>query len=138
MSIDRLDHVSIRTADLDATRLFYTDVLGFEVGPRPEFPFPGVWLYNNGSAVVHVIGIDRDDPSGLLDYLGERGAEGLKGSGTVDHVAFTGRDLPALRTRFQAAGIPFRERVVPNMKLGQLFVEDPNGVVIELNFPGEA
>lgn len=137
MSIDRLDHVSIRTADLDATRQFYTEVMGFEVGPRPEFPFPGVWLYHNGSAVVHVIGIDRNDPSALLDYLGERGAAEQRGTGTIDHVAFVGQDMPALRARFQAAGISFRERTVPNMKLGQLFIEDPNGVVIELNFPLE-
>ena len=31
--------------------------------------------------------------------------------------------------------IPFRERSVPLIKLHQLFVDDPNGVVIELNYP---
>ena len=135
MSIDRLDHVSIRTADLKSTRRFYTEVLGFEVGPRPDFPFPGVWLYRNGSAVVHVIGIDPNDTAGLHAYLGDKGADGQKGSGTIDHVAFVGHDLPAIRARFTAAGVPFRERKVPNMDLVQLFIDDPNGITIELNFP---
>ena len=135
MAIDRIDHVSIRTTDLAATRRFYTEVLGFEVGPRPDFPFPGVWLYRNGAAVVHVIGIDPNDPSGFQGYMGDRGSLGLSGSGAVDHVAFVGHDLPGMRDRITAAGVPFRERKVPDMPLIQLFVEDPSGITVELNFP---
>ena len=45
MAVERLDHYTIRTADLDATRCFYTEVLGLSVGPRPAFTFPGLWLY---------------------------------------------------------------------------------------------
>ncbi|MDE2629012.1 MAG: VOC family protein, partial [Burkholderiales bacterium] len=64
-----LNHYSIRTADLDAVRHFYADVLGLSVGPRPDFPFPGLWMYRGdhadpANAVVHVIGIDRADPQG--------------------------------------------------------------------------
>jgi catechol 2,3-dioxygenase-like lactoylglutathione lyase family enzyme len=133
MSIDLLDHVSIRTADVAATRRFYTDILGFEDGARPPFPFPGAWLYQSGRPVIHVIGIDPDKPAGLTDYLGERESKG--GTGSIDHIAFTARDVAAMRTHFQARDIPFRERTVPALNLAQLFVEDPNGVVIELNFP---
>ena len=135
MPIEKLDHYSIRTADLDATRQFYTNVLGFEVGPRPNFPFPGVWLYQGGTAVVHVIGIDPEDSTGLQDYLGDREMGG-SGSGNIDHVAFVGSDIDGMRSRITEAGLPFRERQVPAMTLKQLFVEDPSGVTIELNFPG--
>lgn len=135
MPIDRLDHYSIRTKDLESTRHFYAEVLGLEVGPRPDFAFPGVWLYRNGVAVVHVVGIDPNDPSGLHEYLGDKGLDGETGTGTIDHVAFVGSDLDEVRARFQAAQVPFRERVVPSLNLSQLFVEDPNGVTIELNFP---
>ena len=62
MPITRLDHYSIRTTKLEETRRFYAEVMGFEVGPRPEFKFPGVWLYQGGVAVVHVVGIDPNDP----------------------------------------------------------------------------
>lgn len=134
MAIERLDHYSIRTTDVETTRKFYTEVLGLEVGPRPNFPFPGVWLYQGGIAVVHVVGIDPNATGGLQDYLGDRGAGG-DGTGSIDHVAFLGRDFEAMRARFQGAAVPFRERKVPNMDLMQIFVDDPNGVTIELNFP---
>jgi catechol 2,3-dioxygenase-like lactoylglutathione lyase family enzyme len=133
--ISRLDHYSIRTTQLDATERFYTDVLGFAVGPRPDFPFPGVWLYQGGIAVVHVVGIDPNDPSGLGDYLGDKAGDAA-GTGTIDHVAFVGSDVAAMRERFRDKGVPFRDRVVPSMNLEQVFLEDPNGVTIELNFPG--
>lgn len=137
MAITRLDHYSIRTTDLAATERFYTDVLGLEVGPRPTFPFPGVWLYQSGVAVVHVVGIDPNDSSGLKDYLGDKAADAT-GTGTIDHVAFIGNDVEAMRAKFRAAGVTFRDRTVPALKLEQVFLEDPNGVTIELNFPGEA
>jgi catechol 2,3-dioxygenase-like lactoylglutathione lyase family enzyme len=41
MIVGRLSHYSIRTADLEMSRAFYTDVLGLRVGTRPAFEFPG-------------------------------------------------------------------------------------------------
>ena len=137
MPITRLDHYSIRTTSLAPTERFYVDVLGLEVGPRPTFPFPGVWLYQGGVAVVHVVGVDPNDPSGLKDYLGDKAGDAA-GTGTIDHVAFVGHDVEAMRARFRAAGVPYRDRTVPAMNLEQVFLEDPNGVTIELNFPGAA
>jgi catechol 2,3-dioxygenase-like lactoylglutathione lyase family enzyme len=134
MPINTLDHYSIRTADLAATRNFYVDVMGFEVGPRPDFPFPGVWLYQGGIAVVHVIGINPADSAGLQDYLGDRSATQGGGSGMIDHVAFAATDIDAIRTRITASGLVFRERQVPAMRLRQIFVNDPSGITIELNF----
>lgn len=136
MGIERLDHYSIRTTDLEATRRFYTEVMEFEVGPRPNFPFPGVWLYRGGTAVVHVIGIDPNDPSGLHAYLGDKDAgAATAGTGTIDHIAFVGRDANGLKAKLRTAEVPFRERMVPSLNLEQVFLEDPNGVTIELNFP---
>ena len=137
MPITRLDHYSIRTTDLPATERFYTDVLGLAVGPRPTFPFPGVWLYQNDVAVVHVVGIDPNDSSGLKDYLGDKGGDAT-GTGTIDHVAFIGNDVEAMRAKFRQAGVTYRDRTVPALNLEQVFLEDPNGVTIELNFPGAA
>lgn len=134
MAIERLDHYSIRTADVESTRQFYTEVLGFEVGPRPNFPFPGVWLYQGGIAVVHVVGIDKNDAAGLQDYLGDKAGDDT-GTGTIDHIAFLGRDIDGMRAHFEQVEVPFRERTVPNMHLKQIFLEDPNGVTIELNYP---
>jgi catechol 2,3-dioxygenase-like lactoylglutathione lyase family enzyme len=135
-----LNHFSIRTTDLAATRRFYEQVLGLTVGPRPDFPFPGLWMYRGdhgdyANAVVHIIGMDPNDPEGLKKYLGDRDPSALRGSGAVDHVAFFATGLGAMLGHLRALGIAARERSVPGLGLHQLFLDDPNGVVIELNYP---
>ena len=96
MALSSLDHCAIRTAKLAETRAFYVDVLGLRDGDRPDFPFPGNWLYVEGVAVVHLVGIDPDDPSGLEDYLGPIALDELQGSGAVDHIAFRAGDATGL------------------------------------------
>lgn len=133
-----LNHFSVRTTDLERSRAFYEGVLGLSVGPRPAFDFPGLWLYRGehgdvANAVVHLIGIG--DPDHLAAYLGERQSEALKGSGAVDHIAFFADGLSAMLDHLQRLGVPCRERTVPSIGLHQVFLDDPDGVVIELNYP---
>jgi len=141
MRVQRLDHYSIRTTDLDKTIRFYTEVIGFVSGPRPPFKFPGCWLYNGAdtfgisNGVVHVIGIDPNDPQGLIEYLGDKDPAALEGGGAVDHIAFYCTDLAGLYERARKAEVPFRERTVPSLDIHQVFFEDPSGVTLELNFP---
>jgi catechol 2,3-dioxygenase-like lactoylglutathione lyase family enzyme len=135
-----LNHFSIRTLDLAATRTFYERVLGLTVGPRPNFPFPGLWMYRGdhgdiANAVVHIIGMDPNDPEGLKNYLGDRSPDTLRGTGAVDHVAFFATGLADMQAHLRRLGVAARERTVPNIRLHQLFLDDPNGVVIELNYP---
>ena len=135
-----INHFSIRTTDLEASRRFYADVLGLTVGPRPAFPFPGLWMYRGdhgdvANAVVHIIGTDRTEEAGLDDYLGERDETKLRGTGSIDHVAFFADGLSTMLAHLQASGVEFRQRTVPSIGLHQLFLDDPNGCMIELNFP---
>ena len=140
MPFNKLSHYSIRTADLDASRRFYTEVLGFTVGPRPPFNFPGLWLYSGShdsydNAVVHIIGIDPKDPQGLKDYLGDRDEASLTGTtGAFDHIAFSMSGLAGMIEHLKQKKVPYREREVPNLNLHQVFLDDPSGVVIELNY----
>src|SRR5271163_3266299 len=55
MPIDRMDHFTILTTNTEETVAFYYDVLGLTPGPRPDFSFPGAWLYNGGKPVLHVV-----------------------------------------------------------------------------------
>lgn len=140
MPIGKLDHYSIRTLDVEASRRFYTDVMGFEAGFRPPFNFPGLWLYNGAPypascGVVHIVGVDLNDPQGLKDYLGDRELGSLNGTGTVDHMAFAATGLADMRARLKRHGIAYRERTIPSLGLHQLFLEDPSSVTIELNYP---
>lgn len=134
-----LNHYSIRTTDIDACRDFYSQVLGLTVGPRPAFPFPGAWMYRGdhgdyANAVVHIIGIDRQKTDGLQGYLGAREETGLQGSGAVDHIAFNADGLASMLAHLNACAVSFRERSVPGIGLHQLFLHDPLGIMVELNY----
>jgi hypothetical protein len=87
------------------------------------------------NAVVHIIGMDRNDPEGLKNYLGDRDVSTLHGTGAVDHVAFYATGLPKMLAHLRELGVAARERTVPDLGLHQVFLDDPNGVVIELNYP---
>ena len=138
MLINSLAHCAIRTTKLQETRDFFVDILGLEDGERPDFPFPGAWLYTDSTAVIHLIGVDPDDPSGLQRYVGgEISTEALQGSGAFDHMPFRANDPSVLTDRLKQTDYEYRERQGPNMNLFQIFVEDPNGITIELNYWGE-
>lgn len=134
MAISKLAHYSIRTLDLDASRRFYTQVLGFHEGPRPPLKFPGAWLYlkeGDADGVVHIIGID---PAGeTLKYLGERAAS-TEGAGNLDHIAFEATGLAEMRARLDERQLRYTERTLPDLELHQLFLQDPSGITLELNF----
>ncbi|MDA1089684.1 MAG: VOC family protein [Proteobacteria bacterium] len=137
MPLTEFHHCSIRTAKLKETRDFFVDILGMDDGDRPPFDFPGHWLYVGENPVVHLIGIDPDDPEGLVDYLGDQDVGSLGGSGAVDHIAFNSTDPAALIALLKENNVPFRQRKVPDMDLFQIFLEDPNGVTLEINYFGE-
>ncbi|CAN7780622.1 VOC family protein [Paraburkholderia hospita] len=140
MHISKLAHYSIRTTDLEKSCRFYEQILGFRRGYRPPFNFPGAWLYKGGDeadfGTVHIIGVDPDNPDGLAAYLGDKALPAM-GTGTVDHIAFLATGVEAMWQTLRAAGIEYRDRTVPSLGLHQVFIEDPSGVTIELNFPAE-
>ncbi len=122
MSVGVLDHFNIRTRDLKGTVRFYQDILGLENGARPNFAFPGAWLYSEGRAVVHLVDISPTDEEQKPD------------SGVVHHVAFISRGFDDMKQRLAKKGVEFEARQVPGGELWQIFIRDPNGVMIELNY----
>ena len=122
MSVGVLDHFNIRTRKLADTVRFYEDILGLENGERPNFNFPGAWMYSEGRAVVHLVDISPTTEAQKPD------------SGVVHHVAFVSRDFKGMKQRLAAKGMPYDTREVPGGALWQIFVRDPNGVMIELNY----
>jgi len=138
MALTKLAHFSIRTTDLERSCEFYERILGFRRGYRPPFDFPGAWLYMGDDegeyGTVHIIGVDPDNPSGLSAYLGDKSLP-ASGTGTLDHIAFLATGVEQMRETLRAAGISWRDRTVPSLGLHQVFIEDPSGVTIELNYP---
>jgi catechol 2,3-dioxygenase-like lactoylglutathione lyase family enzyme len=126
MPVEMLEHYTIRCASLERTRDFYRDALGLTVGERPNFPFKGYWMYLGGVPIVHLVdaaeSANRDGPHNGRD------------TAALDHIAFRGVDLEATRATLMRHDLSFRENVVPGGRIHQIFVPDPDGILIELNF----
>ena len=124
----RLDHLLVLTGDLEESRRFYCDLLGLEEGPRPAFPFTGLWLYLDGVPCVHLA--DRES------YEANAARMSLAvGEAPVDHVAFAAEGYGELRARLERVGLEVTPNAPPGAAMRQLFVTDPNGLRIELNVP---
>jgi catechol 2,3-dioxygenase-like lactoylglutathione lyase family enzyme len=134
MPLTELNHYFVRSKDLQRSRQFYCDLLGFEQMPRPDFPFPGFWLGVNGKVQVHM-GLDGIAEADRF-YLGTTAGSARDNAGVVDHIAFQGTDPEGFMQRFHQAGLPSRGRYIDEIELLQIFVTDPDGLTIELNFPG--
>ena len=139
----KLDHCNIRTFDLDATIAFYTDVVELKDGDFPGSRAMGAWLYDaSDRPILHLIAIDPNDPEAALgrvrDRLGALGGnldlEARNGTGVIDHIAFECDDYDQMKAKLEAKGLVYTSNDVPMIKLRQLFVNDPNGVTLELNF----
>jgi hypothetical protein len=85
--------------------------------------------------VVHIIGIDKNNPNGLKQYLGDRDPASLHGTGAIDHIAFFATGLQTMLAHLTKLNVPCRERTTPSIGLHQLFLDDPSGLVVELNYP---
>jgi len=126
MPLHALNHFTICPVDLEKTKDFYANALGLEVGYRPPLNFPGYWLYSAGIATVHLIGPRQGEDASKRK---------VAKTGRFDHVAFACSGLKQMKARLKKANITYEERVLPRDRQTQLFIIDPDGIAVELNFP---
>ena len=124
MAVLDLNHYNLRAPleVLEGIRDWYRDVVGLQVGARPPFANRGFWLYAGKRPVLHLSEESR----------GEK--HPAPGEGTFDHVAFTCDDYDATSERLRSLGIEFRVADVPLTRTRQIFLRDPAGNGVELNF----
>src|SRR5208282_5425617 len=113
--ITGIDHAPIVTDKLDDTRDFFVAALGLEVGYRPDFGAPGVWLYGAGRPILH-LGVRSETPPAR---------------GAIDHFSFGTDDLDAALARLDSVGVKYQRQPFPDGSGAQAFCRDPNGVLIE-------
>jgi catechol 2,3-dioxygenase-like lactoylglutathione lyase family enzyme len=120
-------HINIRCSPQDqgAIEQFYSQVLGLRKGFRPEFSFPGCWLYDGDDPIVHV---QARYPQGSF----VKGAH----NASVDHIAWKASGAVEFRQRLKALGIAFEEQNIENAGY-QVFLHDPVGTKLEFNFMNE-
>ena len=136
MPLHHLEHLLIQTADLEGMRDWYVNTLGMRVGPSPDFKFPVVWLYIGDTDVLHLTVGGKNVSENRKAYLGQQ-SDATHGSGVVDHVAFRATGLREMMANLQKHGVKFHKRMVNDQGLFQLFMLDPNGVKVELNFSND-
>lgn len=147
MTVRRLDHVNVLTRDLPATIAFYEDLLEMKARPAPSGDIRrAAWIYDDGDLpILHIQAVDPAQPEtkfadirkrlggliGLLDL------ERLADTGSVEHVALECSDYERMKARCEERGIDARLNLVQRTGLRQIFIRDPNGVILELNFRGD-
>jgi catechol 2,3-dioxygenase-like lactoylglutathione lyase family enzyme len=119
--IQSIDHINIATEKLTETRDFYVEALGLKEGPRPDVGIQGHWLYAGDRAIVHL-------------QLA-RGPVTASRDSALNHAAFEVGDLDAVAANLDRHGISYRRIQQPGAPVRQLFLLDPNGVIVELNSP---
>ncbi len=119
MPATAMNHFTVLTDQLDETVKFYRELLELEPGKRPNFKFPGAWLYSNGQAILHVIaGNKLPEPR----------------EGVIDHMAFSATGLIDTVERLKSRGLEYDLRRLDDANVWQLFFFDPNGAKVELDF----
>ena len=108
-------------------------MLGLEEGPHPEFGFPVKWPYIGEKDVVHLTPGESDVAEERKCYLGQQSTD-VVGTGVVDHVAFRCTNLRYMFAHLREKKVDVKHRRVNDQALYQLFLLDPNGVKVELNF----
>jgi catechol 2,3-dioxygenase-like lactoylglutathione lyase family enzyme len=131
MPLTKLEHYLVLTDDLDATRDFYVQALGMHVGFRPPLAFPGYWVYVGDTPCIHI--------AEWKTYTAHSNGKGIEvstraaGTGPVDHIASNAHDYDEVVGRLERYGVEARRNEQPGGLLRQLFLQDPNGVKIEIN-----
>ena len=119
-----LAHVALYTHDIEASRAYYRDVLGY-----PELP-PSAPA--GGSAALASFKInDRQS----IDLMPEREVGGDR----LAHIAFETNDLEAMRVYLASRGVPVPDRIIENRAgLAGFTVPDPDGHLLEFVHDGSA
>ncbi len=125
MAVSGINHINFHgpRALLNTMRDFYRDVIGLNEGPRPPFRTFGYWLYAGDQPVVHLWEMDPSDPRNF----------GTPKT-TFDHFAFTAQDSAAVEADLAAHGVNFRITYLPQSTVKQIFIHDPAGNLVELQF----
>ena len=122
MPVTSMNHFTVLAEDLELTKAFYIDLMGLQEGPRPPLGFPGAWLYAGQTPVLHVVAGRQLPPDRR---------------GVLDHMAFSAQNLASMARALREAGIDFDLRKQPESGVWQLFLFDPNGARVELDFAAD-
>lgn len=122
MEINRLEHVNLRTRDIEKMETWYFDILGLKAGYRPPFNTVGRWLYSGEYPIVHLLEVPDQE---------------LCEDPTNEHFAISAKGLKSLIGKLNEREIPFWPVRVPDIRIYQINFTDPDGNNMHIDFPPE-
>ncbi|MBO9396609.1 VOC family protein [Shimia sp. R9_2] len=120
MPLHSLDHANIRTGNLSRMVAFYEEVLGMKAGPRPDFGFPGAWMYLGEQAVVHLVEVE--------------GRPQTDGDLALEHAAFGATGMEAFLDLLKSRKIDYYLGFPPGFPIVQVNLNDPDGNHLHVDF----
>jgi catechol 2,3-dioxygenase-like lactoylglutathione lyase family enzyme len=136
MPVSHLEHFLIIAEDVEATTAWYVDVLGFRLGEHPDFGVPVNWLYLGDGDVIHITQAPGDEIGETPPGPGNR-EDIARGGRPIHHVAFRASGLKQTLAHLEAKNVAYIEQQAGAQNLYQVFMRDPNGITVELNFPAD-
>jgi catechol 2,3-dioxygenase-like lactoylglutathione lyase family enzyme len=130
-----MEHYLVLSDDIDETKRFYCEVLGMREGFRPNLGFPGYWLYVGDTPCIHIA--EWETYKVFTERAGIPISQRAARTGALDHIAFNASGFDEIVARLEKLGIEAGKNVLDEIGLRQLYISDPNGLVIELNFRKE-
>ena len=132
MPVERMEHFLVIAEDIEETKNFYCDILGLTPGFRPDLDFPGYWLYLGDVPCLHIA--EWKTYAVFTKRVDIPMSTKSVGTGPLDHIAFNATGFDDIARKLNKRKIPYKDNRLDDIGLAQIFIQDPNGVTLELNF----
>lgn len=122
----RFDHISLSAKNPERMKDFLCELLGLEVGSRPNFSFDGYFLYAGEKDVIHLFRNPEDiegDASKAQDSLNQN---------IVHHICFYSDDNGATMDRISKLNLKYSINAIPGSSNQQIFIRAPENLMIEI------
>lgn len=123
MEVKLLEHVNLRTPRMEELARWYERILGVKQGYRPPFSVEGIWLYIGDIPSIHLLQVpEAAAPSGA-------------DSPRMEHFCLRATGLEEFLKGLQDEGIEYRTLRVPELRILQVYLSDPEGNHMHIDFP---
>jgi catechol 2,3-dioxygenase-like lactoylglutathione lyase family enzyme len=131
-----LDHINVRTANLQAMLKFYARVMDLKPGPRPHFGGAGgAWLYAEEKMTDNLDAVKQNYRAAWVHFIEVGSTEPSHSNLQIEHFAFTATGMGDFLKRLDSEDCPYDLTDMPDVAMVQVNFRDPDGNHIHVDFP---
>ena len=133
LPLSSLDHIAREVIDIENSKKFYVEIMGFTIIPRPPFESYGCYLYGYGIS-LHLIETIVPKERKIIKI--NRIKHFCVSLPLVDHISFITSDITFIKNVLDNSGVFYKEFPINIAGIRQIFIFDPDHNVIEISsFP---